>query len=65
VIEKEYETEHPVFEPNNLLAIALSLSFIIMSLMVPFIITVYIWLRRRGCIGSCWGNRREGDHWET
>jgi len=18
---------------------------------------------RRGCIGSCWGNRREGDHW--
>jgi len=18
----------------------------------------------RGCIGSCWGNRREGDHWE-
>jgi len=17
----------------------------------------------RGCIGSCWGNRREGDHW--
>jgi len=19
--------------------------------------------RRGGCIGSCWGNRREGDHW--
>jgi len=18
----------------------------------------------RGCIGSCWGNRREGAHWE-
>jgi len=17
----------------------------------------------RGCVGSCWGNRREGDHW--
>jgi len=17
----------------------------------------------KGCIGSCWGNRREGDHW--
>jgi len=17
----------------------------------------------RGCIGSCWGNQREGDHW--
>jgi len=17
----------------------------------------------RGCMGSCWGNRREGDHW--
>jgi len=22
-----------------------------------------VWLRRGGCIGSCWGNRREGDHW--
>jgi len=23
-----------------------------------------IWVRRgRGYIGSCWGNRREGDHW--
>jgi len=22
-----------------------------------------IWVRRGGCIGSCWGNRREGDHW--
>jgi len=21
------------------------------------------WMRRGGCIGSCWGNRREGDHW--
>jgi len=21
------------------------------------------WVRRGGCIGSCWGNRREGDHW--
>ena len=21
------------------------------------------WLRRGGCIGSWWGNRREGDHW--
>jgi len=20
-------------------------------------------VRSRGCIGSCWGNRREGDHW--
>jgi len=20
-------------------------------------------LRRGGCIGSCWGNRREGDNW--
>ena len=20
-------------------------------------------VRRGGCIGSCWGNRREGDHW--
>jgi len=22
-----------------------------------------VWLRRGGCIVSCWGNRREGDHW--
>ena len=22
-----------------------------------------IWVRRGGCIGSWWGNRREGDHW--
>jgi len=21
------------------------------------------WVRRGGCIGSWWGNRREGDHW--
>jgi len=21
-----------------------------------------VWVRRRGYIGSCWGNRREGDH---
>jgi hypothetical protein len=20
-------------------------------------------VRTGGCIGSCWGNRREGDHW--
>jgi len=29
---------------------------------------IYIYIERerereRGCIGSCWGNRREGDHW--
>jgi len=22
-----------------------------------------VWVRRVGCIGSWWGNRREGDHW--
>jgi len=22
-----------------------------------------VWVRRRGCIGSWWGNRREGNHW--
>jgi len=22
-----------------------------------------IWVRRGGCIGSWWGNRREGDYW--
>jgi len=22
-----------------------------------------VWVRRWGCTGSWWGNRREGDHW--
>jgi len=22
-----------------------------------------VWVRRGGCIVSCWGNRREGDYW--
>jgi len=22
-----------------------------------------VWVRREGCIGSWWGNRKEGDHW--
>jgi len=22
-----------------------------------------VWVRSWGCIGSCWGNWREGDHW--
>jgi len=22
-----------------------------------------VWVRRRGCIGCWWGNRRETDHW--
>jgi len=22
-----------------------------------------VWVRRGGCIGSWWGNWREGDHW--
>jgi len=22
-----------------------------------------VWVRRGGSIGSCWGNRRERDHW--
>jgi len=22
-----------------------------------------VWVRGVGCIGSWWGNRREGDHW--
>jgi len=22
-----------------------------------------VWVRRGGCVGSWWGNRREGDHW--
>ena len=24
---------------------------------------VAVWVRRGRCIGSWWGNRREGDHW--
>jgi len=23
----------------------------------------HIWVRKRGCIGSWWGNRREREHW--
>jgi len=23
----------------------------------------HVWVRRGVCIGSWWGNRREGDHW--
>jgi hypothetical protein len=23
-----------------------------------------VWVRRRGCIGSWWGNRKERDQWE-
>ena len=23
----------------------------------------HVWVRRGGCIGSWWGNQREGDHW--
>jgi len=23
----------------------------------------HVWVRKGGCIGSCWGNRREGNHW--
>jgi len=25
----------------------------------------HVWIEERGCIGSWWGNRREGDHWEN
>jgi len=23
----------------------------------------HVWVRRRGCVESCWGNWRERDHW--
>ena len=23
----------------------------------------HVWVRRGWCIGSCWGNRKERDHW--
>ena len=26
-------------------------------------VMLFIWVRRGGCIGSRWGNQREGDHW--
>jgi len=34
---------------------------------LPYIFTNLLhgaeWVRKWGCIGSWWGNRREGDHW--
>jgi len=30
---------------------------------VLLLLLLFVWVRRWGCIGFCWGNQREGDHW--
>ena len=41
----------------------LPVSFRAFMSIVPCLGMWCVWLRRGGCIGSCWGNWREGDHW--
>ena len=48
--------------------LALSVLFVqcqiwLISAIRIIIIIIIIIIKSRGCIGSCWGNRREGDHW--
>ena len=33
------------------------------TLLLHYILGWHVWMRRGVCVGSCWGNRREGDHW--
>jgi len=33
------------------------------SVGIPGLGMWHVWVRRGRCIGSWWGNRREGDHW--
>ena len=45
-----------------LIVSCLSLRFLKCSIQIHGLGMWRVWVRRRGCIGSCWGNRRERDH---
>jgi len=35
----------------------------VQSVAISSVIYAILWVRRGGCIGTWWGNRREGVHW--